>query len=81
MKLVGNSPYSNLKDITFPFGSQIYSILKHRNQKLSRISPGSISLIPGVYSTLLKYFRNIVLVTNSTQDYANSVIQHLIKID
>ena len=82
-KLVGNSPYSNLKKISPSLSdSQIYSILKHRNQKLSRISPGSISLIPGVYPTLLKYFRNIVLVTNSTQDYANSVIQHFkLRID
>ena len=76
-QLIGNSPISNLKVISPGLSDEhIDDVLQYRNQKLSCIPASSIKLIPGVYSTLLKYFRNIVLVTNSTEDYACSVVNH-----
>ena len=76
-QLIGNSSLSNLKAISPGLSDEhVDEVLQYRNKKLSCIPSGSIQLMPGVYSTLLKYFPNIVLVTNSSEDYACSVAHH-----
>ncbi len=76
-KLIGNHPKVNLTLISPNISDpDIDLVLHHRNKKLSKFLPGSINLIPSVYSILEKHFKNIVLVTNSTEEYAKSIVQY-----
>ena len=75
--LVGNHPTVNLKLICPSLSTaQIFSNLEYRNTKLSNFVSGSINLGPNVYSTLREHFRHIIIVTNSTYQYAEAIVNH-----
>jgi HAD superfamily hydrolase (TIGR01509 family) len=76
-QLVGYHPKENLKKISPKLsGEDIQKVLGYRNENLAKNISDEIKLIPNVYEGIRSFFPNIVIVTNSTTQYAKAIIAH-----